>query len=389
MHSSCVHSCGRLMWIPFIVVGFAWGATAQDDGVVPDEGGNVQPVLLKFTTHERFSLSVPGDAGSVEVVFKKEPTYSGGDVVRGFLPVGTEKKDHVAFAFDVDDEKLYVDLNRNFDLTDDPGGTYSSSEKYWTEFKNVRVTLDTEAGSVPYVLSVRSFMDDVNVSVRSGWQGECQLGGRPWTFAVVDNLDGVIDGEDEFVMWSKDEAVFGDWPEHVRAASRLAVNGTAYDVSFVQEGENWKATFTNVTVPTGGLELSGERIGRLILAGADAPTVLVDFPGSQIPVPVAIYNHEELYVNGGEKGPFYFASAKRAVEILENQTATFEAGGPLNNTLDVARTGGLLTFEYQVVGAGGLEYEPADRNGEGGLSLPKVLISKDGKQISSGAFEYG
>jgi hypothetical protein len=393
MYSNDRRRAGPLVWIPFVVAGLPWVAAAQADGAMRDDSGEVQRITLEFTCHERFSNYVPVDLGSAEVVFKQEPTYSNGDVVRGFLPVGTEKEDHVAFALDVDDERLYVDSNRNFDLTDDLDSTYKSREMYWTEFKNVRVTLDTEAGSIPYALSVEYFMDDVHVSVCSGWQGECELGGRTWTFAVVDNLDGVIDGTDEFVMWHADKSELGGWPEHLRAASKLSVNRSTYEIVFAPEEDDWVATFTAVVVPMGILELTGEQIGRVILAGADAPTVLLDYPGSQAAIPAATYDHREVYVTGGEKGPFFFASTRGLLEVPENQTATFEAGGPLDNALDISRTGGWLAFDYRLVGIGGLEYEPVERDEEGGdfeeAPLPEVLISKDGKQISSGAFEYG
>ena len=53
--------------------------------------------------------------------FKKEPVFSGGKVIRGMLQLGGGTSDEMGFAWDRTAGKLYLDLNRNLDLTDDPG----------------------------------------------------------------------------------------------------------------------------------------------------------------------------------------------------------------------------------------------------------------------------
>lgn len=77
-----------------------------------------------------FSLSAGLDGRDGQVVFKKEPAYAGTTVRRGAIRFGANRSDFIGLAIDVTANQLYVDRNRNLDLTDDgppvPGQVESS-----------------------------------------------------------------------------------------------------------------------------------------------------------------------------------------------------------------------------------------------------------------------
>ena len=54
--------------------------------------------------------------------FRKEPDFGKDKVVRSALRIGPGKNDFMGFAVNLTRRSLYLDLNQNLDLTDDPDG---------------------------------------------------------------------------------------------------------------------------------------------------------------------------------------------------------------------------------------------------------------------------
>ncbi len=91
--------------------------------------------------------------------FKKEPVFSGGEVIRGMLPLGSGTSDEMGFAWDRAAGKLYLDLNRNLDLTDDPAGVFSregGSSGNFQFYRNIHLPFKTPVGR-------RSMLVDLNL----------------------------------------------------------------------------------------------------------------------------------------------------------------------------------------------------------------------------------
>ena len=92
---------------------------------------------------------------------------------------------------------MYVDLNGNLDLTDDPAGVFSSTGKALQQvFTNVTLPLKTAAGLLPAIVDLHLFTDaqgswaSAQLHSRSLWQAKVALGGEEWQVAAVDNLLG-------------------------------------------------------------------------------------------------------------------------------------------------------------------------------------------------------
>ena len=121
--------------------------------------------------------------------FKKEPVFGGGKVIRGTLQLGGSKSDEMGFAWDRAAGKLYLDLNRNLDLTDDAAGVFSCGKGFNDNFQfftSVRLPFKTPAGSRP-MLADLSFNDygrlSCSAAMRSLWQGKVTLQGAEWGWA--------------------------------------------------------------------------------------------------------------------------------------------------------------------------------------------------------------
>ncbi len=349
-----------------------------------------------------FALEVGVETEGREVQFKKEPEYGGSDVVRGGFPVGD---DFVGFAYDQAGDKLYVDLNRNLDLTDDEGGVFEDETRFVSEFESVLIPGPT--ASAPYRVDVRFYGSYCVVDVKSGWEAEVELDGQKRRLAVIDNLDGVIGGNDVLVI-SEDANSKGGYahdphPNRIQAPTRLWFDGAHYELSFVFEEEELVATFTQTDVEVGRFELEGRQVSRLVLEtntvlDTDEPlsdgaspgmvtlTALVDKPEGHVTVPVGGYRVSDVYLEGGNPPGLFHARLDQHLTVAPGEPARLKAGGPLENKLAMTRSGRTFTFDYSLEGADGREYkELGDERGV----LPEVLIARNGEQIAAGQFEYG
>ena len=171
---------------------------AADNSAPPPSAGTTQSVQLDYREFDfpvgRWGLPVSPQSGP----FKKEPGFGLRKVVRGTLNFGNNPDQYVPFIWDHAGGKLYLDLNRNRDLTDDPGGVCSceesarSSPSYQT-FTNIHLTFKTPKGAYParVDLSLYNYNQTfVTVVPRCGWAGKVSLQGRDWQVGVIENYLG-------------------------------------------------------------------------------------------------------------------------------------------------------------------------------------------------------
>ena len=104
--------------------------------------------------------SVNGNLAQPNTPFLKEPELSQRHVFRRVLQFGKDTNNAIALIWDQPKRKLYLDLNRNLDLTDDPAGVFVSTNKGLTQlFTNVTLPLKTATGSSPALLDLRLSSD--------------------------------------------------------------------------------------------------------------------------------------------------------------------------------------------------------------------------------------
>ncbi|MCK5270659.1 MAG: hypothetical protein KAJ46_07740 [Sedimentisphaerales bacterium] len=153
-----------------------------------------------------FGLDISVDFWEQDVRFEKEPDFGERSVVRGLLRVWTEKKDHIGFAWDKAEGKLYLDLNRNRDLTDEPESIFKAdNSRTYQHFRKIPVKLQIASSILPYSININFHLYNPNrpyghISIVSGFQAEIELNGKNWLLKVADNMDGKITQSDRIVL---------------------------------------------------------------------------------------------------------------------------------------------------------------------------------------------
>ncbi len=248
--------------------------------------------------------------------FRKEPVFSGPDVFRGLMCFGTDTNLFVPFAWDQEQRKLYVDANRNGDLTDDAPGGYTAADKSLELFRGVRLEFPSRQGAYRVLVDAHVFgqaagqarRPRVFLYVRSLWEGGVELDGKKWYLAVMDGLDGRI-GPARSLSQVSARMVLRPWEErqepflwwhatlekvhslsHVKLVTfpyrnagdaevydafnvpeNLFFQDRAYRMDYRMEGSNGPAnltvTFNPVQPALGKLHVAGEYFRRVVLDG--------------------------------------------------------------------------------------------------------------------------
>ncbi len=355
--------------------------------------------LLDFTP-EGVLLAVDIPLGSREVRFKNEPAYEGDDLLRAAIPLGRNEAEFVGFAWDKSADRLYVDTNRNLDLTDDPGSPYRPSGVGGplTVFKNVRLTIERDGLPLEYVLHVRLGLEWMsNALVVSGWQGRVTFGETEFEVTVVDNLDGTLGVEDQLYLTApgeKTDASAGVQPDDLFIDSiawglpgHLAVAGATYavDTAFemTERGVAVRARFLPPREPLGEVRIQGKHIRELVLTGSNVPVCIAFTPGDRLRLPAGMYSVNSVRLEGGwELG---YPRDGNAYRVTPEKPVTLPVGGPLRQRITAERHVNRLDLSLAVTGAGGLPYS---REGQFDAP-PQFAVYRGDTQVHTGTFEYG
>jgi hypothetical protein len=346
--------------------------------------------------------------------FRKEPDLGGRKIVRGTFKFGDDTNHHVAFALDSTRAKLYLDLNRNLDLTDDPGGVYSFPisrvGNSVQTFSDIRLTFKTPMGLHPALLDLMFFnfgnsanSPTVSAVRRYCWEGKLAFEGREWYLGLIDSLQGRIGSSEGGYL------VLQPWSDHNQHRSpqvssvdvlsfsrRLFFGGQTFQVDnrYIQQDNRskYRLDFTPQPAELGELKLAGKFINRLVLtkAGSEALTVVLDRPESVAKIPVGIYGQCRVSIKQGDTEAYRTSDRygtiplTNAVRVHSREAAVLEVGGPLTNSVSVNRRGKTLLLNYQLLGAGREAYEL-----QGARTQPEFVVYRANKKIAAGKFEFG
>ena len=350
-------------------------------------------------------LRVPVPLAGREVVFKKEPDFGDHKIIRGAIPFAREEKDYLCFAWDFTEQVLYLDLNRNLDLTDDPAGVISNKgeSKWRPDFGNIHIQSDHPQGEIPYIVRLnlaaynRFRQVYCNVLVRSGWQGDIELFGKKWQLSVADNLDGVIGEEDIFTIrpyeGNEKETVNCGSTDRFYVPREIFLDGQAYNLAFEFGAQRKKSelivSFMESQHPMGEIQLEGQFIKRLIMRESEekgSPLVILDSPDKNVHIPVRTYRMQRIFLDGGEKHGLFWADGKKEISVVQGKIFTLKMGGPLNHSVKARRYQRNLSLDYTLLGIGDERYIqlPRDRK-----NPPTFVITRGDNTIVSGSFKYG
>ena len=333
--------------------------------------------------------------GKAEVRFQKEPDYAGDKIVRSALYVSPGQKEYVGFACDLKKNKLYLDLNRNLDLTDDPDGVCDSrSDGRGREFSDIVIPVQQEGRRREMVVNLQIYGDRYGrYTVKSSWESDAVvLAGRTCHVAVVDNGDGVVDSEDTlyFQPISADGAEKDDGEKiELDAPARLTLDGEAFRLAYElsTDGKTLALSVEPTEIPLVGIALAGEGIARIVMQEDASAGIFYD-PGAAIWMPAGNYSADVRVRNGEGNRASLWATRNARRRVREGDKEPWRVGGPIVGKLACKKTGARLRFDQEVFGAGGETYALVHSAGPS-LGNPKLRVKKAGKVIHVGKFEYG
>jgi len=446
---------GRAQWAAFLLPGLLWlgGARALFSAENPAAAASLTPTQSVYLEYRELDYSTANWAIPVTLQsapFKKEPPLSQRDVTRGTLKFGNSTDHFIPFLWDRAQGKLYLDLNRNLDLTDDPDGVFScpikGANEFFQPFNNIHLTFKTPTGShralVDLQCNASGYQSSVWAFCRYYWEGKVVQPAMEWQLALVDDLAGKLGSAEGASLilrpWADRNQPIDTQPgslDYLSFSHNLFFGQQAYrlDCAFVPQDNNpkFRLDLTEQPDQLGELKIAGQCIHRLLLfragpsgltaeqaaaqgaageafarryglraIGSQPPSqspslvVVLDSPGPVVKVPIGAYQYQLTLKHGGAEARLssaaYNGLAQTSKPLVVNLTnaATLVAGGPLTNSVSVSRRGRSLTLNYQLLGANGDAYQL-----QGARTQPEFAIYRPGrngdKKLASGKFEFG
>jgi hypothetical protein len=346
---------------------------------------------LKYTEKSP-SLSCYIEPGKQEVKFRVEPDFGKDKVLRRELTIGPNKDDFLGFAADLTRRSLYLDLNRNLDLTDDPGGVRQGEGRGESVvFKDIRLNFQFNGISRSYsIAAFYCYGSDCYGEITSSYQGEIELYGQKWRLEVQDNLDGQINKQDQFLIAP---ATSGESPTYrgMQVPKKLFFGGHLYQLNLAfragQEDSLLTADFAEVSASLGELVLDGQFVRRLVLEG-DGLAIL-DSPTQPILLPAEKYQIATIYLQSPpHKTMFVSGDVSQMPKFSIAATTPFrlKAGGPLQSSVTAVSRGSSLQVNYLLKGVGGEPYSASDTARD---KPPKLAIYQGDRLLKSDDFQFG
>jgi len=335
--------------------------------------------------------------------FLKEPELSPRQVFRSVLRFGKDTNNAFALIWDQPKHKLYLDLNRNLHLTDDPAGAFNSISKgFQQSFTNVTFPLKTAMGLHPAILDLQLFTDaqgswaQVRLHSRSLWQAKVRVAlSDEWQVAVVDNLLGPEGpAAAKFLLlrpWevrtnrvSLYDPTCGivPFPSNLFWLSHSVHLERRFDMS--GETPTCKLEFTPQVPQTTDIKLSGESVYYAALCDTNGYTVVLRHSPGVVAVPYGVYTVSAAWLKKGPAEAFRLGG--EPLVIKATAATNLVLGGPLTNWVVLNRYGRKLAMNYQLKGADGGSYRLVQENR---AQPPEFTVYHGGKKALAGKFEFG
>jgi len=380
-------------------------AAGAEGTVATPPAGQVQTAWLDYQ-----EVGYPLIGSSVSIMrqftpFKKEPDLGRATVIRGRLEIGNDRTNLIAFVLDRAAGKLYLDQNRNLDLTDDAAGTFTASGKVtadYATFTNIHLPVKTASGERQFVVDLTFWLWNdgsrrtCTAVLRSFWQGKMLFAGEEWQVGIVENpfaqpLDSPATRYLLLRPWAARNEPFrisSESPEAFALPRKLFVHQQAWQLECADvvssNGSRLKLDLTGQQPALGELKITGAFIQRIVLEG-EPWTAVLDRPAAAVKIPVGNYSQLNVWLKNGDAAASR-NPARRQLAVDENKPVVLAIGGPLTNSVSVTRHGRDLNLSYCLVGAGGEAYQLARQDR---TRPPTFAIFKGGRQLAAGKFEFG
>jgi hypothetical protein len=371
--------------------------------------------------------SVSGNLAQPNTPFLKEPELSLGHVFRRVLQFGKDTNNAIALIWDQPTRKLYMDLNRNRDLTDDPTGVFVSANKGLSQlFTNVVLPVKMATSFRPAMLDLRLSSDadgnwmQAQLVSRCFWQAKVACAGEEWQVVAADSFSSPEGpAPSEFLLlrpWglrTNHMSLLDPASGTVPFPDQLFWVDQAFHLERRFETDSGapvcKLEFTPQQPPLTELKLSGESLAYAVFRDTNGYTALLRDPPATVKVPQGVYTISAAWLKKGSVTAFRLAD--KPLVVNATTATTLGLGGPLTNSVVLTRYGRRLLMNYQLKGADGGSYRMAQQLGAvivnaglaqvvGGGSYrlsqqpdrtkpPEFSVFHGGKKVLSGQFQFG
>ncbi|MDR3378763.1 MAG: hypothetical protein P4M10_08775, partial [Verrucomicrobiae bacterium] len=345
--------------------------------------------------------------------FTREPSVPPGHLVRGVLNLGGDTNNALAFLWQRDQGKLYLDLNHNRDFGDDSNNVFSTElarESSFQTFTNIHLTVNVGGRQLPVRGDIELWNFGLgnggSLAVRSFLTGKAVFQGHDWQVGLVPAVwtgtgggKGISLEKGQLLLRpgehrSQAFKAFGGSLETMAKPAKLFFDGQTYQLNLNPGPANGEfkpeLVFLEQAAVLGDLKLAGKYIKRLVLPGNNCE-VLLDRPAEIVKIPVGTYRTPSVVLEVGGKEAYvqgYFSEATTSVVVAAEAKApaVLAVGGPLTNSVTAVRKGKNLNLNYRILGAGGMVYQMMEQDRS---KPPQFAVYRGAKKIASGEFEFG
>jgi hypothetical protein len=356
---------------------------------------------LNYQETDEVLVSRPIGIKLQTAAYRKEPLLDRRNIIRGMLLWGTRSEQAIPFIWDKGQSRLYLDLNRNRDLTDDPKGVFACAFKDNNQcFTNIHLNLPTATGNRPVRLQLTfNYYGPASVNVYAGlcsyWQARISLRGTDWQFGLVEDLladNGSLPPQWLLLRaWAERQRPFNllnSSPDFCTITKSIFFDNRAYDLDCQYEpggdSPKYKVAFKELAPRLGELQVTGANLHRLILTAKPGMTALLDLPAGKVKVPVGTYSVDEIWLRRGEVEVVRLKAG--TVTVDSQRAATLIAGGPLTNSVEVRSYRDMLQLNYRLLGADGGAYQLPTPDYQ---HPPEFAVFQGTNRLATGKFQYG
>ena len=329
--------------------------------------------------------------------FKKEPVYAGDTVYREHYRFSIHSTDFVGIAYDVTGKTLYIDRNRNQDLTDDGPG-YLGEILPSGEILFSGLTIDLTYGEFSYQLVYESrysqgAFETYDTGLCSGWEAEVEIAGTRCTMGISDSdIDGVLSSNDIFRFDHKRnreaQLPFCEPDEYMRQTPLpqwLYFEGQSYRLNSefrVVDNETVIAvTLTPITEDMMTISFEGQFVSRVLLRDINKEYGLLDWPVPTMHIPKGQYTPYEVCLLDS-----FYGRPWKVPPLEDGNNMLLKTGGPLHQEISATREGDSLSLSYTLRGIDNTHYVASRFYEE---NRPHFTIYQGDQQVAAGQFEYG
>jgi hypothetical protein len=316
--------------------------------------------------------------------FKKEPALGNGFILRGTFSANEIRK--TGFIWDQAKGRLYVDVNQNEDLTDDPVYTSNTDTGSGLSFSGVKVF---SKKNTPVLLGgLRRYGSDLNAVPQSYLQGQLTLEGQEFQVAILDlpkNYSDTVTQKMLIRPWADRAQPFYE-DACFALPKKLFLSGHAFNFKLVYDTNNVGCylKFVPCEIQTSPVVITSSNLYQAVLRNNDLSVLISDLTGTNTVMPVGCYTYGDIWLKKGTNEAF--GSLPQPYYVTLGKTNVFSIGGPLRNSVIVNRQGMVFRLDYLLTGGEKSKFTLA---GKKRANPPQFRVMQAGKQVGGGAFEYG